>query len=137
MLLMVTLSPYVFPSFLPRLLSSLQGSSLRSFEGGGRELHIRKEWWWRGNRLVEEEEACSVRGGHVLWHVADFKIVNKTSEEQQETEQQEDPPQPVLTIEVASEVVGEPDDKNPLDEGKAETAYGSVASCNGIGQAEG
>lgn len=32
---LVTLSPYFFPSFLPRLLSSLQGSSVRSFEGEG------------------------------------------------------------------------------------------------------
>lgn len=30
-----------------------------------------------------------------------------------------------------------PDDKNPLDEGKAEAADGSVASCDGIGQTEG
>lgn len=30
-----------------------------------------------------------------------------------------------------------PDDKNPLDEGKAEAADGAVASRDGIGQAEG
>lgn len=30
-----------------------------------------------------------------------------------------------------------PDDKNPLDEGEAEAADGPVASCDGIGQAEG
>lgn len=30
-----------------------------------------------------------------------------------------------------------PDDKNPLDEGKAEAADGSVASRDGIGQTEG
>lgn len=48
-----------------------------------------------------------MRGGHILWHVADFKVVDETPEEQQETEQQENPPEPVLTIKVASEVVGE------------------------------
>lgn len=30
-----------------------------------------------------------------------------------------------------------PDDENPLDEGKAEAADGSVAPCDGVGQAEG
>lgn len=78
-----------------------------------------------------------MRGGHILWHVADFKVVDETPEEQQETEQQENPPEPVLTIKVASEVVGEPDDKNPLDEGKSEAADSSIASCDGIGQTEG
>lgn len=69
----VTLSPYFFPSFLPRLLSSLQGS-LRSFEGGREGTSH-----WKGMVigvetffLIEEEEACSMRGGHVFWHVADF-----------------------------------------------------------------
>lgn len=87
--------------------------------------------------LVEEEEARSVGGGHVLGHVADFQVVDKTSEEQQETKQQEDPPEPVLSVEVASEVVGEPDDENPLDEGEAEAADGAIASGDGVGQTEG
>lgn len=29
-----------------------------------------------------------------------------------------------------------PDDENPLDEGQAEAADGSIASCNGVGQTE-
>lgn len=96
MLLMrlVTLSPYFFPSFLPRLLFSLQGSSVRSFEGEGRKFTLERcgddvgtcggtethhqgklqEWLLfffedfqeRFYRLVEEEEACSMRGGHIL-----------------------------------------------------------------------
>lgn len=83
------------------------------------------------------------------------------------TQQQEDPPEPVLTVKVAGEVVRElntrdhhfqyifmkmlqfnwalilkqlctyPDDKNPLDEGKAKAADGSVAACDGVGQTEG
>lgn len=115
MLLMrrVTLFPYFFPSFLPRLLSSLQGSSVRSFEGEGRNVTSARngyglqtcgkiQLYYCGKQqytdfisrfsqgiflylLVEEEETCSMRGGHILWHVADFKVVDETPEEQQET----------------------------------------------------
>lgn len=75
---------------------------------------------WKGmvtNRkpLIQEEKARSVRGGHVLGHVADFQVVDKASEEQQQTKQQEYPPEPILTVEVSGEVVREPDDKYPLD----------------------
>lgn len=77
---------------------------------------------------VEEEEARSMGGGHVLGHVADFQVVDETPEEEQEactgnqnvfmseltmrnddktlTEQQEDPPEPVLPVKVAGEVIG-------------------------------
>lgn len=34
---------------------------------------------------VEEEEARSMRGGHVLRHVADFQVVDETPEKEQET----------------------------------------------------
>lgn len=33
---------------------------------------------------VEEEEARSMRGGHVLRHVADFQVVDEAPEEEQE-----------------------------------------------------
>lgn len=77
---------------------------------------------------VEEEEARSMGGGHVLGHVADFQVVDETPEEEQEactgnqhvfmseltmrnddktlTEQQEYPPEPVLPVKVAGEVIG-------------------------------
>lgn len=84
---------------------------------------------------VEEEEARSMRGGHVLRHVADLQVVDEAPEEEQEacrrgrnvfrggstsegrrtnegktlTEQQEDPPEPVLPVEVAGEVIGKLD----------------------------
>lgn len=85
--------------------------------------------------LIQEEKARSVRGGHVLGHVADFQVVDKASEEQQQTcrhekhekhcaalkrlkyhenlifvlrtKQQEYPPEPILTVEVSGEVVRE------------------------------
>lgn len=83
---------------------------------------------------VEEEEACSMRGGHVLGHVADLQVVDETPEEEQEacrrsqnvfsagstsqtndgktlTEQQEDPPEPVLPVKVAGEVIGKLDEE--------------------------
>lgn len=34
---------------------------------------------------VEEEEARSMGGGHVLRHVADFQVVDETPEKEQET----------------------------------------------------
>lgn len=85
---------------------------------------------------VEEEEARSVGGGHVLAHVTDFEIVDEASEEQQQTKQQEYPPQPVLPIEVAIEVVWESDNKNPLDQGESKSTDGSVAPRDGVSQAE-
>lgn len=89
------------------------------------------------NLLAEEEEARSVGAGHVLGHVAHLQVVDEAPEEHHETKEQEDPPEPILAIEVASEVVREPNDENPLDEGQAEATDGTVASCDGIGQTEG
>lgn len=69
---LVTLSPYIFssvpcpsPLFTARLFSQV-------IQGGGKDVHIGMERWRHGEPLVEEEEACSMRCGHVLWHVAHF-----------------------------------------------------------------
>lgn len=69
---LVTLSPYIFssipspsPLFTARLFSQV-------IQGGGKDVHIGMERWRHGEPLVEEEEACSMRCGHVLWHIANF-----------------------------------------------------------------
>lgn len=101
-------------SFIPSPVSSLHCSLVRSFEVEGRNFTLERNgdcvetcersiirascnilflfhFLEAHGRLylfvfsVEEEEACSMRGGHILWHVADFKVVNETPEEQQET----------------------------------------------------
>lgn len=67
-------SPYFFPSFLPPRFPLFTAKvSLRSFEGGGvgegRNFTLERngdgvETFF--HFLIQEEEACSMRGGHVF-----------------------------------------------------------------------
>lgn len=112
---LVTLFSLLLLSFIPSPSPLFTAKfSSQVIRGRGKELHIGKEWWWCGNLwdqiisleqaaiyiyffssdllskfdftfLIEEEEARSMRGGHVFWHVADFQIVDETPEEEQET----------------------------------------------------
>lgn len=110
---LVTLSPYFFPSFLPLspLFTAPWSGHSRWREGTSHWKGMVIVWRPARDRSsgraaiyfscfrfqtftgdftfffvfsVEEEEARSMRGGHILGHVSDFKVVNETPEEQQE-----------------------------------------------------
>lgn len=53
---------------------------------------------------------------HAFRHVSDFKVIDKSSEEQEETQYKKYPPKPVLSIEISSKVVWEPYNENPFDQ---------------------
>lgn len=92
------------------------------------------DWWYVGS--VDEEDSGAGQGGEGVGHFADSGIVDKSSEEEQEAQHQEHPPQPVLSIKVTREVCGEPDYEDPFDEGESKAWDGPVSSgCRG-GQTE-
>lgn len=68
---------------------------------------------------VDEEHSGAGQGGEGVSHLADSGVVDESSEEEQEAQDQEHPPQPVLSIKVTREVCGEPDYEDPFDEGEA------------------
>lgn len=61
--------------------------NLRGGEGGGQMVTSLLDvvMFQRFTSSVEEEEARSMRGGHVLRHVADLQVVDEPPEEEQET----------------------------------------------------
>lgn len=97
-----------FHHFLPPPISSLHWSG--HLRGGGKKHRAGKEWcgepegeshrqvadsaavsaWDVQKRTsftssVEKEEACSMRGGHVFRHIADFQVVDETPEKEKQT----------------------------------------------------
>lgn len=74
---------------------------------------------------------------HTFGHVPDFQIIDKSSEEEEQAKYKKYPPKPILSIEVASKIVREPDNKDPLDQREAESTDGAIPSGYGVGDAEG
>lgn len=70
-------------------------------------------------------------------HVANSGVVNESPEEQQESYNKENPPQPVLAIKISREVGREPNNQDPFDQRQSKARDGSVASSRRRGQTEG
>lgn len=77
---------------------------------------------------VNEQDPGAGQCGQGFGHLADSGVVDESSEEKHEAHDQEDPPQPVLSVKITREICGEPDDEDPFDEGEAEARDGSVAT---------
>lgn len=86
--------------------------------------------------LVQEEEAGSEWRHHAFWHVTHFQVVHEPSEEQQESKNEENPPEPVLPIEVSSEVIWKSHNEDPFDKRESKAADGTISASNGVGQTE-
>lgn len=88
---------------LPFLLRGIRSSS---FDGLQiiKEFHIREECLVR-RPLVKKEETGSKRRHHAFRHVTHLQVVDKPSEEKQQTKNKENPPEPVLSIEVSGKVI--------------------------------
>lgn len=91
---------------------------------------------WRSVGLVNEENSGAGQSGESLCHLADPGVIDEAAEKKQEAQHQKHPPQPVLSIKVTREVCGEPDNKNPFDEGEAKAGDGPIASGRRSGQTE-
>lgn len=88
--------------------------------------------------LIDKKNAGSRKGGHgMICHVADSGVVNKSPEEQQESHNKENPPQPVLAIKISREVGRKPDNQDPFDQGQSKPRDGSIAPGRRRGQTEG
>lgn len=73
----------------------------------------------------------------MIRHVANSGVVNKSPEEQQESYNKENPPQPVLAIKISREVGRKPNDQDPFDQGQSKPRDGPIASGRRCGQTEG
>lgn len=57
-----------------------------------------------GNTLINKENPCSGKSGKVFWHLPNLCIINEASEKQEESQYQEHPPEPVLSIKISRKV---------------------------------
>lgn len=81
--------------------------------------------------LIDKKDSGSRKCTHgLVCHIANSGVVDKSPEKQQESDNQENPPKPVLPIKISREVCRKPDNQDPFNQGQSETRYSPVSASS-------